>query len=510
MGGIEWAARSIEQMAAWADRVAKRADAFAWLNRTSLMLERLSFATVCLCVVATLAVVFAAMSTASLWQDELATVMFFSSQGPWHTVTTYASGSNNHIFFNLLNALTPKTDPFDPLQARFWSFASVAACATFLGVFFARRGFYLEGAIGLALLFLSIPLVELSGQARGYGLAGLAATATCIALVKYNERPALAPILVVGVATVLGSYSLLTYLALGFSALGVAFVFSRDYRWVVVGAAAFIVLVGLHAAVIDDIYRTSIGWAAKWGAPYATINATTQTVSQYFLIGASDQLLFFLFSALALGAMIAEDTAHTRAARMLLATSLLFLAGCLVMKTTTVRAAFFVAYPLTVCMLLLVSQLRRFAAVRLLLPLMAVLVGFVASNKSYGQIDRFEYLPRDNWKGAAEYIESSLPPGTPVYVNQRAHNLRAYLSEDFPIVNSFDAGQFSKGLMVVVDFALKPEDRFDTTQLGSAWKETSIPQLRNSRIIIYLTAGCCGVDDHSTPTKPGVTPPNIP
>jgi hypothetical protein len=62
------------------------------------------------------------MAKTSLWQDELWTIARFSSKGTFNTLTNY--NANNHIFFNLLNPLTPGK-PFEPARARLWSFLSV-------------------------------------------------------------------------------------------------------------------------------------------------------------------------------------------------------------------------------------------------------------------------------------------------------------------------------------------------------------------------------------------------
>jgi hypothetical protein len=62
-----------------------------------------------------------AMATTSLGNDELYTILQFSSRGPWVSWTDYHV-PNNHVLFNLLNAVTPDTASLNSLRARFWSF----------------------------------------------------------------------------------------------------------------------------------------------------------------------------------------------------------------------------------------------------------------------------------------------------------------------------------------------------------------------------------------------------
>src|SRR3954447_17780343 len=61
----------------------------------------------------------------SLWQDELFSIDLYSSRGASRVVTTYSA--NNHIFFNLLNALTPGAGSYDPARERLWSLVATVA-----------------------------------------------------------------------------------------------------------------------------------------------------------------------------------------------------------------------------------------------------------------------------------------------------------------------------------------------------------------------------------------------
>ena len=59
------------------------------------------------------------MATTSLWNDELYSIAGYIAKGPLFTMTSESYIPNNHIFFNLLNSVTPGHYRFDPVRARF-------------------------------------------------------------------------------------------------------------------------------------------------------------------------------------------------------------------------------------------------------------------------------------------------------------------------------------------------------------------------------------------------------
>src|SRR5690606_24144527 len=134
----------------------------------------------------------------SLWNDELFSVIRTSGEGPVHTVTTYES-ANNHVFFNLLNALTPGAGSVDPLRARLWSVVAVLAMLVVLVLEFYRRGWYLGGAVLFTLFAANPAWLDLTLQARGYGLLGLAAAVSCVATWRYLESPSSSALAVLAV-----------------------------------------------------------------------------------------------------------------------------------------------------------------------------------------------------------------------------------------------------------------------------------------------------------------------
>jgi hypothetical protein len=122
----------------------------------------------------------------SLWNDEVWSVVRYSGHGPIHVVTHYGS-ANNHVFFNLVNALTPGAGSADPARARWWSIVAVLAMQVIVLVVFWRRRWYLAGAVLFGLFATSPEWLDLTLQARGYGFLGLAALLSCTTLWRYLE-----------------------------------------------------------------------------------------------------------------------------------------------------------------------------------------------------------------------------------------------------------------------------------------------------------------------------------
>ena len=86
------------------------------------------------------------MADTSLWNDELFSVIRYSSQGPRHVVTNYPA-ANNHIFFNLVNAARPRIRVrlIHSALRFFWAFIAVGAMQGLVLWEFFRRRLVLRG-----------------------------------------------------------------------------------------------------------------------------------------------------------------------------------------------------------------------------------------------------------------------------------------------------------------------------------------------------------------------------
>jgi hypothetical protein len=427
-----------------------------------------------------------AMSQASLWQDELATVMLFSSKGAWTTVTNYTSGSNNHIFFNLVNALTPKADPYSPLSARMWSFVALACIFGLSAFYFFRQKLYLEAAILWALIATNYHLLDLLLQARGYGFAALAASVSCVAVVAYTRGARTGAMVAIGIATFLGTYSLPTYGAFGFSLIAALLAFSRDARWIFVGAGAAVGVLLVYLPVAEQMATTGASWASQWGTPYASLDSVRSTFSAYMLPFRSNGAFFTAASALLACAMILpRHLGGVVAARVFITASLMFLSAVLWLQTPTVRTTSFIVIPIGFACVMCGSIVLRARWGGMAVPLVGLVLAALLSGRALQVASTFEYVPYDNWKGAAELIQSRLEPGTAIWVNQRAPNLSVYLSPKYPLVAKFDIVLFQAGRLAIVDFALKESERFDFETLPPGTEVLEVRQRRNEKILLY-------------------------
>lgn len=109
----------------------------------------------------------------SFWHDEVVTVMRFASQGP-HAIFFGDYIPNNHVLFELLAWGTTSLLGESEFTYRLWSLVPSIGAAAWLTWWATRRFGYLVGVATLTLVTLSPLLLQVSREARGYGLAMLA------------------------------------------------------------------------------------------------------------------------------------------------------------------------------------------------------------------------------------------------------------------------------------------------------------------------------------------------
>jgi len=111
-----------------------------------------------------------AMATTSLWTDEFAAMVLYTSRGPIVAATHY-EGVGNHILFSVASSVLPGRGSAAPLRARAVSFAAVALLLAGLGAFFLFRRAPVVAAVAVSLFAANQEFLDLALQARGYGLA---------------------------------------------------------------------------------------------------------------------------------------------------------------------------------------------------------------------------------------------------------------------------------------------------------------------------------------------------
>jgi len=146
--------------------------------------------------------------------DEIGSILNYSSRGPWSQRRKY-NLAKNHIFFSVVNSVSPGSDSLDPLRARFWSFIAVGLSLVILLVFFWRRGSPLAGAIAFALPALNLEYLLKVFEARGYGFVALAAVIGLVALSNFLRTGRGRGLWILGVSTALGTWTLPFYVVFG-------------------------------------------------------------------------------------------------------------------------------------------------------------------------------------------------------------------------------------------------------------------------------------------------------
>ena len=111
----------------------------------------------------------------SFWHDEVVTVLRYASQGP-NAIFFSEYSPNNHVLFELIAWVTTRLFGETEVVYRLWAVIPALAATAWLTWWMCRRFGHLASATLLLLIALSPLLLDVSRQARGYGLAMLAMT----------------------------------------------------------------------------------------------------------------------------------------------------------------------------------------------------------------------------------------------------------------------------------------------------------------------------------------------
>jgi hypothetical protein len=427
-----------------------------------------------------------AMATTSLWTDELWSVLHYSGNGPWTVVTEYHE-PNNHIFFNLLNALTPGRASVEPLRARIWSFVAVTVLLVgFLG-YFARRRALMWGAVPFLVFAAGPEFLDLTLQARGYGLVSLAALVVSALTVGYvrNMRPH--TLVLLGVVSILGVWTIPTFAFFvaplwGFLWLAVR---RRQVLLAAVLTGAGILLV--HLPVASQLLYQLSHFDERWGRQYSSLGAVKETVVMYLLHPAvvgrtlgKPELL-----ALAAGLLVLvrlawrRDPVDARGISVVLGSVAAFFAVCLALQTPLIRSTAFITVPIAFAGTLAASLAEFPGGVRLrragaLVAASFLLVRGISAARS------FTFTPFERWKEMATILRETFPEGTPFFVTAEPDFLKGYLAAGSRRVTNIDGRSFEQGEELILDTPVvdPPEGRIDGRKIAPCAVEYRLPQRR--------------------------------
>jgi hypothetical protein len=202
----------------------------------------------------------------SLWHDEAFTILTHINEGPRHILfDDYRS--NNHVLFSLLSWATTGVIGHFETGYRIWSVVPGLAAVALLGWWAWRRFEPLAAAAVIVLLTVSPMHLDLTPQARGYGLVFLAEAGLLVSGVRATDSGRVANL---GAFAFFGVMGTATYPAFGlvFASQGLALLVRRELRRPILVGSAFAAVAALllYAPISDAVKgsvtmeRLSYGW----------------------------------------------------------------------------------------------------------------------------------------------------------------------------------------------------------------------------------------------------------
>lgn len=442
--------------------------------------------------VAYLAVFVRAMSTTSLWTDELTSVQEFSGRGPLVVVTDYHD-PNNHVFFNLLNSLLPGRASVAPARARVLSFLCVAGLLGLSYGFFARRGRALLGGLLAWVLVVNRELLDLCLQARGYGLAALLALALSLAVLRFVDEGGSRALPWIPLTAVLGTWTLPTFGFFAAPLLLLLAVTERRRAVVLAGAAAGAGVLLAYLPILPELLAQNRVYAAKWGRAYGSAGAVLETLRTYLLrprplFGEGAAFAALLGLATVPWLLSGEERRRSRGALLLVASSFAFFAACLSLGTPIIRSTSFVVVPLAVGSAVLLGVLADRPLARKPARAAGVLAAVLLAVYGGVKARRFDFVPLERWKDVAELTAETFPQETRYHVTYVPWLLDGYLRPGFRSLQELDATAFQDGRQVVLDTVIVDErPHFGTGPFTGSAVEFRLPQRRAGFMAVCFT-----------------------
>ena len=427
-----------------------------------------------------------AMATTSLWNDEIYTNIVFSGKGPVRVLTFYEG--NSHVLYNLVSSVFPGRRSMDPLRARVFSFLAVGLLLGGGLTLLWRRKRYLEGALFFSVFALHREFLDLTLQARGYGFLALFAGVAAASAVRFLETGERRPFLVAAAATVLGTWTIPTFVFFGGSVLLLLFLRrpARDLLAIGAGAAAF--SAALYVPLLGGLLEEMRLYPIRWGRFYSGFEQVGETIRLYFfpeaLVSSAPAWLSFavLAAIVVIPGLLPEDRRPEREAAWLLSSaSLLFLTSCLALSTPPVRTTAFVAVPLVLAFLALLPRPETGSRVRAFLA--AASLAFVMP-ASVSAVRAFHFVPMENWGELARFVEMTVPREGRIRVPKAGPLLAPYLPGRPPIVSGTGDDPFGQGVDLIVDDSRGEGVKLDGRLAPSSPLEFRFAQRRGG----YLTA----------------------
>jgi len=378
-----------------------------------------------------------AMSAASLQVDEIGSILNYSSRGPLIATTKY-NLAKNHIFFSVVNSLTPGSDSLDPVRARFWSFIAVGLSLTILLVFFWRHGSPLAGAVAVALPALNLEYLSKVFEARGYGFVALAAVIGLVALNGFLRTGRVRDLWIMGISTALGTWTLPFYVVFGGGLMLFLFLIRPSRNVFLAGFATGLAILALYAPVFVQIWRVTTEYEESYGRAFESMGSVLDAMRYVAppallrLDGAAFPVSLTLVIALplVLRRHRPQDSTSMQMAALL---TLVFYAFCLVLATPPPRITAFLAMPFAFAAGMITCQGLTFPAIAPLRPFIASGLAVVLFLSGTSAVRTFSFEPDQRWQDAAAAVRALFPEGAKVYISGYRNSLGGYLGKAFDV-----------------------------------------------------------------------------
>jgi hypothetical protein len=370
----------------------------------------------------------------SFWTDEIIAVEDFVRAGPREIL---AGSDLSHELFGILAWLTGEVFGESEVAYRLWSvlpfLAGVALVTWWLHV---RLG-PLAGVLFLLLATVSPLLLDITRQARGYGLAFLAMSVLVVAALEAAARSRTAAVIAVCVAGVVGTTTLPQF-GIAFVATAAALLLVPELRRrLAVGLAVALIALGAwyaphlaevgSASQIEDGLRIDTWWL--WSAPIDQILLPALIWIDGTALVAG--VVWLPLVVLAAAIMAASPLVRSWTTALILISGpvatvvVLWIARAYVIP----RYLSYLLVPLFILLATGAASLLQRRSLAALVPAVAVLAAAIGLTLRFGvlapDVVRF---PREANRDAAEAIRSSEPPRLAVVARIRnSRNLEHYL-----------------------------------------------------------------------------------
>ena len=400
------------------------------------------------------------MSNQSLFYDEISTVFWYSSKGVAHCAVTYDT-PNNHIFFNILNAVTPWVDCYEPIRVRFWSLVSQLIAGIWLAVVVGRRKLYTEAALFNWILWGGAYHLDITLQARGYGLVSLATVVCfyiCLIIIRGGQIN-LFLLVLLSTAVVLGSYSVLSFIP--FAALFFLFLWmaTQNFRVFVAGGVSGLSIGLLYAPVLGQIVEVREKFAEVYGRHFDYPLVVFETIHKYMPL--LNIWVVLVISCWVWGVSIMLWRSPRASERILAAWAsaiVLSFGLFLWLGTPFIRAVLYLGLATSFLMVVVASRwTEREKYFRYIWNLGVPLVLCVCTGWNIVHLD---FVPKANYTNVIDFAEYHGPSNLKVFNDFQPWILRPLFRKPTKVTSKIDKVLFQHGQMVWVELRA-PSEHFE-------------------------------------------------